>query len=302
MEIQVHQKISNGVDDDQDELNLFDDLSKEKSQTEHPDEQNRSGICENSEDAPVLSAQTNRSNETQIPSNNNELPFQDEVFGDLFKKIQNFAHQSKEEKFTKDIFILERDIFFDLFNLIEQHQTKFTDDQMSLLIKGFRLFIHSTDPIKPNNLFATYLSYAKKEIFYLYFKLINLQMIQNYLKNTEISHELTRICRYGVSRILTVMRHSCICIDLAPDDEQRPDTTIELLSLMLDHVRTDLESANLTVNPSPNDPSITRFLILIFLWDYSDKTILVGDLLQAGCSQILIDGLTSICTYDSSIL
>lgn len=279
------------IQDNQEELNLFEDLLTKEEKTECNNEQNKSTTSENAEDSPVSSSTT------QITNNNNELPFEDELFGELFKKIQMFVNQSKQEKFTKDTFILERDIFVNLFSLIEQHQTTFTDDQMSLLIKGFRLFIHSIDPIKPNQIFATYLSYAKKEIFYLYFNLINLRMIQNYLKHTDIFHELTRICRYGVSRILTVMRHCCICTDLAPDDEQRPENTLELLSLLLDNVRTDLESANLTVNPSPNDPSITRFLILIFLWDYSDKTILVGDLLEAGCSQILIDGLTSICKY-----
>lgn len=300
METEGDQKIpsekqtSIDLEADQNELDLFDGSTTGKNKNEHGDVQKESN---HSEDVPILTDPTNKPNEKKIATDANELPLEDEIFGNIFQKMQSFANQSQAEIFTKDIFILERDIFFDLFNLIEQHQTTLTDDQITFLKKGFGLFIYSTDRTIPHEVFATYLSYAKKEIFYLFFNLMNLPMIQNYLKDIEIPYEWRGICRYGISRILLVMRYSGLYTDLTLNDKQRLTNSVELLASMLENVKADLESADLAINPSANDPSITRCLILTFLWDYSDKTILVEDLLEAGCSQILFDGLTRICKY-----
>ena len=303
METQGDQKIprekqtSIDLEDVQNELNLFDGSTTGKNKYERGDVEKESNHSEDVKDVPILTNPTNKPNEKKMATGNNKLPLEDEIFRNIFQKIQSFANQLRAEIFTKDIFILERDIFFDLFNLIEQHQATLTDDQITFLKRGFGLFIYSTDRTIPHEVFATYLSYAKKDIFYLYFNLMNLSMVQNYLKNTEMPSELESICRYSVSRILLVMRYSGLYTDLTLNDEQRPNNSVELLASMLQNVKADLESADLAINPSANDPSITRCLILTFLWDYSDKTILVEDLVEAGCSQILIDGLTRICKY-----
>lgn len=91
------------------------------------------------------------------------------------------------------------------------------------------------------------------------------------------------------------MRHTSTYTDLGLNDSQRPINSIQLLSLMLNYVHKHLQTADLTSNPIETDPSNIREHILTFIWSYADKTVLVKDLIEAGCVQTMISGLKMIC-------
>jgi hypothetical protein len=208
--------------------------------------------------------------------------------------LESIKINQNKKKWKKRILIDEWQIFNDFFNLIEKYETNFTEKDLLALGKGLSLLIDVARTLNPDNVCTTDLAYAK-EIFYLYFKLLNFTVIQNYLKYTQIPDQLKIPYRFCISRTLHVLRTTCTHTILGLNDLQRPMNFIELLSLMLNYVKTYLQSLDLNLDPSPTDASITKHFILRFIWDYSDKTIMIPDLIKAGCLEIIIDGLTMIC-------
>ncbi len=152
------------------------------------------------------------------------------------------------------------------------------------------MFIYEPDNIDPDNVLTTDLDYCKN-IFYLFFNLFNTNIIQNYLKNIEISDHLKILYRSCISRILVVMTYTCKLSDLGLNDIQRPMYCLELLSLMLNYVQTNFKSSDLT----STDQLILNLCILSFILWYGDKTILIPDLMKIGCSEIMVDILKTIC-------
>jgi hypothetical protein len=224
----------------------------------------------------------------------NELACDNEIFGDLLTKMKAFVGKSEQEKIEKTILIDECQIFHDLFDLIEKHEKTLTDKDRSILRKGLKQFLGATDRFNVEDRTEIDLSYAK-EVFYMFFNLINLAVIQNYLKYVQVSDDLKILYRWCIDRILYVMAHLSDCRGLAFNDLQRPLNCIELLSLMLNYVKSDLKSSDLTVDPSRDDVSFTRKWILNVIWVYADKTVMVPDLIEAGCLEITTDGFTMIC-------
>lgn len=93
--IQTKTKISNGLQSASSELNLMDDL-----QTKPHD--------------------INIQDEIEVGTSDDELICDNEIFSDVLTKIKAFIDQSKQEKFDKNIFIIEWQILHDFFNLMEK--------------------------------------------------------------------------------------------------------------------------------------------------------------------------------------
>jgi len=98
-----------------------------------------------------------------------------------------------------------------------------------------------------------------------------------------------------ISRILYIMSATTKYMALSVKDPQRPTNCIELLSLMINYVKTELETSDLTIDPSNSDEAFLRCGILGMFWSYADKTIVVPDLIKTGCIELVIDGLAMIC-------
>jgi hypothetical protein len=293
MEIQDNDTIQNELDVSSDlpngsyELNLFDDIQQTQSKAEERADQNQSNELESREDLQKLSDETER-------QGGDELTFDNEIFGDILTKMKVFVDKSKQEKFETSDFILEWEILNDFLNLIDKYEKNLTDEDLSVVKRRLKLFIDVTDNTGLDNMPTIDQDHLKK-IFYMYFNLLNIGIIQNYLKNVEMPVHLKILCCLCISRIFEVMTYSCKFSDLGLNDFQRPINCMELLSLMLNYVTTGFKSSNLTSYPLPTDPSITNFCILSFLLWYSDKTILTRYLMEIGCSEIMIDLLTMIC-------
>jgi hypothetical protein len=165
---------------------------------------------------------------------------------------------------------------------MEKHEKNLTDEDLLVLKRGLKLFVDEPDNVDPD--------YCKN-IFYMFFNLLNKNIIQNYLKNVEIPDHLKILYRLCISRILIVMTYTCKLADLGLDDLQRPAFCHELLSLMLNYVKTNFKA----LDPLSTDQLILNLCILSFMLWYGDKTILIPDLMKVGCSEIMIDILTMIC-------
>lgn len=98
-----------------------------------------------------------------------------------------------------------------------------------------------------------------------------------------------------IRRICISMTRALFQTNLRLDDVERPMNYIELLSLMLHYVKTDLKSCVITLDSYFANGSNTTGQYLRFLVEYSNRTVLVPDLLEAGCSETMVYGLTVIC-------
>lgn len=127
----------------------------------------------------------------------------------------------------------------------------------------------------------------------MYFNLMNFRLVQNYLKDAQMPDHWKTLYRPCFSTILHVMTQSFRCTRRDLNDLQRPTNCIELLSLLLNYVKIDLKTADLT-SISSETTSIARNYILRFIWVYSSNISLIPDLIQAGCVEIMINELTTI--------
>jgi hypothetical protein len=239
MEIQADHKIQADLQ------NAPDDVQKAKTKTKEEVDQEEPYELESRVDLQKLADETYIQDDNTVATIDEELTCDNEIFGDVLTKMKAFIDKSKVEK---NIFIDEWQIFNEFFNLMEKHEKNLTDEDLLVAKRGMKLFISAVYDIDADAVFKTDLDYAK-EIFYMYFKLINNNIIQNYLKHAQIPDNLKILYRVCISRILSIMNDTSAYIDLGLNDLQRPTNCIELLSLMLNYVKTDLESSDLTSNP-----------------------------------------------------
>lgn len=223
-------------------------------------------------------------------------PCDDEVFDSLLRKIKAFTNKLKDKKMEKTDFIVEWEIFNEFFKLMEKYQKQLTDKHLLVLKQGLTLFIHETDDTEPDNvdpdhLLRTDLDYSKK-LFYMFFSLFHSDVIQNYLKNIEISDVLKSLYRSCICRILLIMAYTCKISDLGLNDLHRSTYCLEILSSMVNYVYTNFKSLDFI--ESTNEIMINRCVLSFLLW-YSDKTILIPDLMKIDCPTIMVDILTRIC-------
>jgi len=294
MEIQSETKTPNDLSYAPYELNILDDLQKAQTKTEEEADQKESNEFESGVDFHKLFDETYIQDDKTKGTNDHELMSDNEIFGDVLTKMKTFVDESKQEKLEKNILIHEWKIFYDFFNLIEKYQKNLTDEDLLVGRTGLKLVICATDNIHLDDMFTNDLVYAK-EIFYMYFNLINVAPIQNYLKNDQMPDYLKILYRICIPRILEIMNKTAVFIDLDFNDLQRPTNSLQLLSLMLNYVKTNFKFSDLTSDPLPIDVSITRELILSLIWSYADNTVLVRDLIEIGCLEIMINELTMIC-------
>ena len=118
---------------------------------------------------------------------------------------------------------------------------------------------------------------------------MNFRLVQNYLKDAQMPDHWKILYRPCFSTILHVMTQSFRCTRRDLNDLQRPTNCIELLSLMLNHVKKDLTSTSLA------NTSNIRQIVLSFVQLYAYDTIFIPDLIEAGCVEIMINGLIKIC-------
>lgn len=310
MEIQDDHKIenesiiSNDLENASTKLDLLGNLQKVQTKTEREAEQKeadglKSGL-DLQESTDIQDGNTKTTDDSDSSSDaistcdDDILASDNEIVADLLTKIKAFIDEAEQENIEKDILIHEWQIFNDFFNMIDKHEKNLTGEDISVVKRAFGLFIEPISNIDHYDLFETYLVYRKK-IFYMYLNLFNINFIQNYLKNRQISADLDIPYDLCIAIMLFVMRRAAYDAELGLDDVQRPANCIELLSLMLNYVKTDLESSELISGLSLVDEFDIRRECLGILWSYSNKTVLVPDLIEVGCPEIMVNGLTMIC-------
>jgi hypothetical protein len=241
--------------------------------------------------------ETNQTKRNEVESedseDDDELMCDNELFGDILTKIKDFVDKINRKKCRKSYLTEAWQIFNDLLNRMKKYERNLTDEDISAVRKGADFFGNAMSDLDSSDVLEADLVYAK-EIFYMYFNLINLPVIQDYLKNVKMDDDLKIIYRICTTEIIRMMRCIPIEVDLSVNDQQRPTNCIELLSIMQNYVKTDLKSSDLAVEPSYTEASMTRSSILYLFMFYSDKTNMVPDCIKAGWLETLREGLITI--------
>jgi hypothetical protein len=265
------------------ETNQIETKDSENEDPENEDPENEDAEDEDAEDEDA---------ENEDPENDDELMCDNEIFGDILTKIKDFVDKTNGKKCEKNYLTEAWQIFNDLLNRMKKHED-LTDENISAVRKGVDLFADVMSNLDSSDVLNADLVYAK-EIFYMYFNLINLPGIQDYLKNVEMHDDLKIIYRICTTEIMRMIYYIQGEVDLGVNERQRPANCIELLSIMQNYVKTDLNSSDLAVEALDAEASITRWSILYLFMFYSDKTNMVPDCIEAGWLETLRDGLIMI--------
>jgi hypothetical protein len=211
-----------------------------------------------------------------------------EVYSNVLSKLRSLQDKSDQEECRIDVLKDGATYIAELIVAIEEDKNSTMSKETALSIeRGFSAFTTALGNIEINTFFAND-SASAYETFYTYMHLLNLTGMKNYLKQLDMN-KLVKILYGEVASIifnvivLAVTYSKFTIVDLKePLDNQEP------LQLMLHFVKDDLAP------DSSRRYSIVKEFILMFLWNYSDKTVIVPNLIKARYPEAVLERLSLI--------
>ncbi|CAF4325184.1 unnamed protein product, partial [Adineta steineri] len=132
------------------------------------------------------------------------------------------------------------------------------------------------------------------DIFYLYIRLLNLPGMKILLKHSDTENYTKLVYEQLAAIILFCMTATSSHAKFTIFDLQESHNNQEILLLLLNYIKSDFES-----DLSSNYTHTTQ-LILTFLRSYSDKTIVVPNLIKTGYPEAILKWLTIVDSQDKS--
>ena len=211
---------------------------------------------------------------------------QNNGYSKVLTKLEGLRDKLEREKHRRNVLIGGATYLEELIATIEEHKNSTMDREIAILIKnGLNAFLKGLSNIKMNELFKNG-SVSANEVFYSYIKLLNQTGLNNYLKRLEMNDFVKDLYEEFITAILEVIQAAFPNIQFTIADLKEPSDNQELLELMLNFVKVDFEP------DSPSTDSTISELILGFIWNYSDKTVVVPNLIKVGCSEAVIKWLS----------
>jgi hypothetical protein len=208
-----------------------------------------------------------------------------DIFSDVLAKLRNLVNKSDEE--NQDVVVLSdgATIFTELINLTEDRKVDVSREIVILVANVFERFKDALFDIKMDKLLKND-SVCANKIFYLYFDLLKLSGIQNYFKHDETHGEYAKnLFQQFVLVIFVVLTMSVPFCMLTTSDSKSLCDNCEIFSLILNFLKTDITEASTSYTPVTN-------IILLFLWNYADKTVVVPSLIKTGYSEAVLKWLS----------
>lgn len=209
-----------------------------------------------------------------------DLLYDHPIFGDVLKKIQSYS----EKVFDQNLFLDLWDIINDILDLIERYQTDLTDEDLEVIENGCYILKYANETASQQTSHTDF--NLTKQLFYKFTNFLNRNLIQNYLKNISLTNHQAKIgCFLTNKSALSMCRlHYNIRSQLFSYDKDRPKNLMDLFSLILNHIIMSFQLQDL------NDIQVdSRNNLFLFLWNYTDVTNLIPELIQSECGQRLID-------------
>jgi hypothetical protein len=219
-------------------------------------------------------------------SSDPEAGLEDKVYSDVLTKLRSLQDGSEKGEYSRTVLSDGAKSMRELIELIEKHKDNTMSQETVLSIRNrLKAFIHVLNNIGMDELFKKDSS-AAYEIFYSYINLFNLTGMKNYLKRLYMQVYVKILYKQFASVILQVIELASIYYKFTIADIKEPLDNQELLLLMLKFMKADLEP-----DSASTYSSITHS-ILSFLWNYSDKTVVVPNLIKTGYPEAVLKWLS----------
>jgi len=208
------------------------------------------------------------------------------IYSDVLTKLQSLQDKSEKEEYSRNILNDGAKYMATLIEVMEEHKDNIMSHETALSIEnGIQIFLKALDNINMKELFEND-STAAYETFYLYINLFNLTGMKNYLKRLNIQDFIKMLYEELATVALSVIAFALAYCKLTVADLKEPLDNQELFLLMLNFMKNELET-----DSSSTCSTITE-LILAFLWNYADKTVVVPNLIKVGYPEAVLKWIT----------
>jgi hypothetical protein len=210
------------------------------------------------------------------------------VYSGVITKLRSLEEKSDNKEYHKHILNDGAKYLKELIVIIEKNKDNTMDRKTAVSIEdGFKAFLKALVKIEMKELFEND-SVTAYEIFYLYIHLFNLTGMKNYFKRVQVQIFVNLLYEESISIILQVIAFTVAYCKFTLADLEKPLNNQPLLLLMLNFIKDELEP----------DSSITYStvsqLILSFIWNYADKTVLIPNLIKIGYPEAILKWLSII--------
>jgi len=208
------------------------------------------------------------------------------VYSDVLTKLQSLQDKSENEEYHRNILNDGAKYIAELIVVIEEHKDNTMSRETALSIEnGIQTFLEALGNINMKELFEND-SDASYETFYLYINLFNLTGMKNYLKRAQMQNFIKTLYEEFATVILSVVAFGLTYCKLTVADLKEPLDNQELFLLLLNFMKDELEAE------STSAASTITELILAFIWNYSDKTVAVPNLIKVGYPEAVLKWIT----------
>jgi hypothetical protein len=229
-----------------------------------------------------MSDQSSSSNSNLPDASESEVKLEDKVYSDVLTKLRNLQEKSEKKEYRKNVLNNGAKYMGELIVIIEEHKDKMMSRQTASSINnGFNIFLEALGDIHANELFENDSAYAY-ETFYSYINLFNLSGMKNLLKRLHMKAFVKIFYQQFASVILHVIAVAVAYSKFTVADLIEPLDNQETLLLMLNFIKDELDP-----NSSFTYSTVTD-LILAFLWNYADKTVVVPNLIKVGYPEAVL--------------
>jgi hypothetical protein len=204
------------------------------------------------------------------------------VYSDVLTKLQSLQDKSEKGEHNRNILNDGAKYMAELIVTIEEHKDNTMSRETDLSIEnGLQTFLKVLGNIDMKELFEKD-SAAAYETFYLYLNLFNLTGVKNYLKRLNMQDFIKVLYEEFATVALSMIAFTLAFCKLTVADLKEPLDNQELFLLMLNFMKDELEA------DSSSAYSTVTELILAFIWNYSDKTVAVPNLIKVGYPEAVL--------------
>jgi hypothetical protein len=225
-------------------------------------------------------------------SNTNE---ENTIYSNVINKLRSLDDKSDTKSYQKHIFNDGAKYLMELIVLIEENKDEPMNRKIALSIEdGFKIFLKGLAKINMKELFEND-SMGAYEIFYSYIDLFNLSGIKNYFKRIQMQFFIKLLYEECLSIILQIIGLTVAYCKFTRTDLEKPLDNQKSLLLMIHFLKDELE-------PNSSLPySTISDLILSFLWNYADKTMIIPNLIKTGYPESVLKWLSIIDRYNKLV-
>lgn len=228
-------------------------------------------------------------NNHQSPEDDaSETKVENSVYSDILAKLINLHQLSDNEENHHNVLNDGAKYLSELITVMDEHKDEtLTQETATAIEEGFQLFVKGVDQINLNDSYEND-SQLAKDCFYSYFNLLNLPAMKRYFQREEMQQfhqilygEFLPIILWLASAISSICHFSIV-------DLEEPRDSREIFLLLLNYMKGELD-------PGSTFPySKTTQLILSCLWSYTDKTVVVPNLIKSGYPEAVLQWISSL--------